>query len=627
MKTFIYQDEKSHKFWAVEQQDNELHLSWGKVGTSGQKQIKTFADAAAASKAGQKLINEKTRKGYVEQGETTPSAADSLPEEPASTPAAPPPACATVPADIARPWLADDAELALSDELLQDVLPSRRFPGQPIAAPADSELMNLGKEIHQQSGKAVTFDYADCSAYWQQTINEALSDGPLSPAALAVQLALATRRGWRSSDNADLMDEIVYVYGLEYAVETFIALQHIAFDYNYQTLQVTFLSEPTSARGPGMLDVRLRAHLAQADEPLWQRCVNKLIAALADMPIGQQPLVALLLPDRPDIVHEITRRVLAHKNIRTAEWLKVVVRDPQLVKALEPYRAENLFNDYYHGSVWNATVMREQGVAGIARFAPYVHDDLCGKLVSQINHPQALSQLILASEQGKRCHERMTQASARFPHAALAALAELLTQKEEKRWRIMLMTLLSGQPGLVGEIVPWISAQAVTLLEACQQQLSQQAECARDDMLPPALVTPPWAAKKKKSPIAQLNLPPLPLEPVCMLTEEASKQLLEQRSWYARQLDNGKEKDEKELLSCLGFHSWNRSQNRYEDVSDAAIDAWQRQDYPALIAEFKNAHTYRQEEWKLYMLAALPAGRALQAGTRSARSPTPAQTL
>lgn len=61
----------------------------------------------------------------------------------------------------------------------------------------------------------------------------------------------------------------------------------------------------------------------------------------------------------------------------------------------------------------------------------------------------------------------------------------------------MLMTLLSGQPGLVGEIVPWISAQAATLLEACQQQLSQQAECARDDMLPPALVTPPGGEKEK----------------------------------------------------------------------------------------------------------------------------------
>ncbi|MBI9754277.1 hypothetical protein JFK50_18340, partial [Escherichia coli] len=29
MKTYIYQDEKSHKFWAVEQQENELHISWG----------------------------------------------------------------------------------------------------------------------------------------------------------------------------------------------------------------------------------------------------------------------------------------------------------------------------------------------------------------------------------------------------------------------------------------------------------------------------------------------------------------------------------------------------------------------------------------------------------------------
>lgn len=50
MRHFIYQDEKSHKFWAVEQQDNELHISWGKIGTHGQSQIKSFSDAAAAAK-------------------------------------------------------------------------------------------------------------------------------------------------------------------------------------------------------------------------------------------------------------------------------------------------------------------------------------------------------------------------------------------------------------------------------------------------------------------------------------------------------------------------------------------------------------------------------------------------
>ncbi len=76
MKTYIYQDEKSHKFWAVEQQENELHISWGKVGTNGQSQIKSFADAAAAEKAELKLIAEKTKKGYAEEvSVTTPTSA------------------------------------------------------------------------------------------------------------------------------------------------------------------------------------------------------------------------------------------------------------------------------------------------------------------------------------------------------------------------------------------------------------------------------------------------------------------------------------------------------------------------------------------------------------------------
>jgi predicted DNA-binding WGR domain protein len=113
MKTFIYHDEKSHKFWTIEQQGHELHLSWGKVGTNGQSQIKTFADAAAASKTEVKLINEKIRKGYVEDTHTE------RPALPASPSAAPQPEYALTPADITRPWLADDGELLLSDELLE----------------------------------------------------------------------------------------------------------------------------------------------------------------------------------------------------------------------------------------------------------------------------------------------------------------------------------------------------------------------------------------------------------------------------------------------------------------------------------------------------------------------------
>ncbi|HBH64721.1 MAG TPA: hypothetical protein DEA84_07870, partial [Erwinia persicina] len=64
MTTLIYQDEKSHKFWTVVQQQQELHLNWGRVGTQGQSQIKSFDDEEQARNACEKLIKEKTRKGY-----------------------------------------------------------------------------------------------------------------------------------------------------------------------------------------------------------------------------------------------------------------------------------------------------------------------------------------------------------------------------------------------------------------------------------------------------------------------------------------------------------------------------------------------------------------------------------
>lgn len=76
MTTLIYQDEKSHKFWTIEQKKQELHLNWGRVGTQGQSQIKSFDDEEQAGKAREKLIKEKTRKGYVAQEAQAPDAAE-----------------------------------------------------------------------------------------------------------------------------------------------------------------------------------------------------------------------------------------------------------------------------------------------------------------------------------------------------------------------------------------------------------------------------------------------------------------------------------------------------------------------------------------------------------------------
>ncbi len=54
------------KFWEVEATDNKLTVRYGRIGTAGTTQTKEFADSAAAIKERDKLIKEKTGKGYSE---------------------------------------------------------------------------------------------------------------------------------------------------------------------------------------------------------------------------------------------------------------------------------------------------------------------------------------------------------------------------------------------------------------------------------------------------------------------------------------------------------------------------------------------------------------------------------
>jgi uncharacterized protein (TIGR02996 family) len=73
MRTFQYSDAKSHKFWNIDVQGTSLAVTWGKIGTAGQAQTKTFATPEKAQAEADKLIREKTGKGYVETTPTAPA--------------------------------------------------------------------------------------------------------------------------------------------------------------------------------------------------------------------------------------------------------------------------------------------------------------------------------------------------------------------------------------------------------------------------------------------------------------------------------------------------------------------------------------------------------------------------
>lgn len=69
-RTFEFKDDKSSKFWEINQAGSTVTVRYGKTGTNGQTQDKVFDDASAASRHVAKLITEKTGKGYLEAGGT-----------------------------------------------------------------------------------------------------------------------------------------------------------------------------------------------------------------------------------------------------------------------------------------------------------------------------------------------------------------------------------------------------------------------------------------------------------------------------------------------------------------------------------------------------------------------------
>jgi DNA ligase-1 len=66
-RRFEFVEGSASKFWEVNIAGTDVTVRFGRIGTNGQSQTKTFADTAAAQRHADKLVAEKTGKGYVEQ--------------------------------------------------------------------------------------------------------------------------------------------------------------------------------------------------------------------------------------------------------------------------------------------------------------------------------------------------------------------------------------------------------------------------------------------------------------------------------------------------------------------------------------------------------------------------------
>lgn len=81
MRRFEFKEGTSSKFWEIDVEGKDLTVRFGKIGTNGQTQLKSFPTEEKAKAERDKLIREKTGKGYVETGEAAEPAEKTEPKE------------------------------------------------------------------------------------------------------------------------------------------------------------------------------------------------------------------------------------------------------------------------------------------------------------------------------------------------------------------------------------------------------------------------------------------------------------------------------------------------------------------------------------------------------------------
>jgi predicted DNA-binding WGR domain protein len=66
MRRFEFRRGNANKFWEVTVRANDVMVRYGRIGSNGQAQVKSFKDEQSAALHVAKLIREKTVKGYRE---------------------------------------------------------------------------------------------------------------------------------------------------------------------------------------------------------------------------------------------------------------------------------------------------------------------------------------------------------------------------------------------------------------------------------------------------------------------------------------------------------------------------------------------------------------------------------
>ncbi len=521
MRRFELTEGKSSKFWQIDLDGKKFTVNFGRIGTAGQTQTKEFPTEAKAQTEHDKLVKEKTGKGYAEvaaEGTLTPVA----PKEKAETPAAPPPTPEPEPAPTPVPAGETEPHVLWTPQLLAGCAPTSR---STLVAPSLPTAEVAWKRIHKASATLLTsvelgnepalkeLSERVVAMYSKETPTQT-NDVALHAAAWSLLSQLSTWGADTQDDNFSAF--LTRAFGLGFMFDCFVARPPATINYNTRVL--------IGASPP----VRLRHDMWRALSRCW-------LSASEEERTAQLPRVRSWLTSHENIEVRVALAVMLDDDAATcatvaqlppaqSSWSGPPLEDAGLLTAPDAKEATARAQSKTHLPIRS---LNEIKLDLLLRFGVDIEPLFIAavKAAHDADTVRAFGQtLALISSSGtarfmagslgvKELRPIAVEYLAAHAQLTFGPVAEVAAGKgpAAEAARSVLRGMVASHPALANELAATATPSVKALIE--ETKAMNQVEDAPEALLPPVLREVPWKQKKQAPVAAVKNVSIAPVPP------------------------------------------------------------------------------------------------------------------
>ncbi|MFO0728840.1 MAG: DUF4132 domain-containing protein [Myxococcota bacterium] len=507
MRRFEFSEGTSNKFWQAEVKGGELWVTFGKIGTAGQTQVKDLGTAGAAEAAMDKLIQEKSKKGYAEVTVDASAAETTSP----ATPTAKAKAKASEPAPDPVEAKAEPKPVAKAAKLDTAAFTERLGPRtEERTPPVDAPLMSEAECLKQIVDELAKVSWSSHTGKSEIQSGLAHATGPYKAFAERVLETYAVGKAPGSLD-ADADAGALHLLPTHLVLPIFFARGGLTYLLKVLLRSMTMRQTSMGGQGGSWRYIEDHQPSLQYGVPYTASSIGeyrrratpddlaaaeKVAASAAGEPLPVRIAVALALQDRA-LMAACAGEVLALKKNEYSyvipRMIFSLLRDPVLLERFAARHPDEIPME----ELWD-----ELGLAALPMAVHYVEKD--PKSEFRLEAVARAESLVLAKAMveglvGKRSAEVAKKYYEKRPDLAIAALAPVVARGDKiaPYAKAVLDQTLRAHSELIAEVAPKLEGKARALIEGASKAELPEAS-AKD--IPAALASAPPPPKKGKVP-------------------------------------------------------------------------------------------------------------------------------